>query len=207
MLIQDAIARAPFEQEPQIDISLPATLDLTKDSDARILWGPSGAHRRLLDARGLEFGSLYNFRYGWVSVGNLVVRNVRVHGEMCFSRTLTSPPYPPWMGIMLRSQGYFANMGHLSLLRANGEVARTEYEAGNHKDINIGKIDGFDSTRREFVPFDITMDERVWKVRIGSVKHSIAIPDLPEVFSEGRIIVVSQFCWVGLRKLSIEAAV
>lgn len=205
-LVQDAIARAPFERERPIDVSLPATLDLTHERNARVLWGPSGAHRRILDDRGLEFGSLYNFRYGWVSVGNLIARNVRVRGELCFSRTLDGAPYSPWMGVMLRSQGYFANMGHLALLRSNGEVARTEFAAGQHKDIDVGKIEGFDSTKRECVLFDVSIDEKVWKIHIGSVEHSAPISELPEVLSEGRIIVVSQFCWVGLRNLSIEAA-
>jgi hypothetical protein len=202
-LIQDAIARAPFETERPFTLSLPVSLDLTKENDARALWGSSGAHRRILEDRGLEFGSLYNFRYGWVSVGSLIVRNVHVSGEFCFSKTLTNPPYSPWMGVMLRSQGYFANMGHLTLIRANGEVAITQEDAGQHKDVNIGKIDDFDPSDG-FIAFDITISETDWEVNIGSVQYSIRISDLPHVFSEGRIILVGQFCWVGLRKLSIE---
>ena len=68
------------------------------------------------------------------------------------------------------------------------------------------RIAGFDPKKRKFVSFDITINEQFWKLRIGSVEHSIPIRDLPEVFSEGRIIVASQFCWVGLKHMSIEAA-
>lgn len=204
-LVQDAIARAPFEQESAAEVSLPVTLDLTKERDARVLWGPSGAHRRMLDERGLEFGSLYNFRYGWLSVGNLIARNIKVSGEFCFSKTLKDAS-TPWMGVMLRSQGYFANMGHLALLRSNGSVARTnESTDGTHADIDLGTIPGFDSSKREFVPFEISIDEQEWKVKIGSIEHSTPIADLAPTFSEGRIILVSQYCWVGLRSIKAEA--
>ncbi|MCW5982107.1 MAG: hypothetical protein KIT09_28735 [Bryobacteraceae bacterium] len=106
-LVQDGIARAPFEREPQVELSLPAVLDLTKEADCRSLWGPSGAHRRILDNDGLEFGSLYSFRYGWVSVGNLIARKIRVKGEFRFRSPRRDTSYPPWIGVMLRSQGVF----------------------------------------------------------------------------------------------------
>ena len=135
-VIQEAVVRAPFEREPSIPLSLPAALDLTREADCRKLWGPSAAHRRILPEDGLEFGSLYNFRYGWVSVGNIIARNIRVKGEFRFSSPLQNTPYPPWIGVMLRSQGYMANSGHLAVLRANGVVARTqENEGKDHTDV------------------------------------------------------------------------
>jgi hypothetical protein len=108
---------------------------------------------------------------------------------------------------MLRSQGYFSNSGHLALLRANGVVAFTRevQEVGRppHEDVDIGKIDGFDPARDEFIPFDIAIDEDAWTIQIGSVKHVEKIKDLPYVFSEGRIIIEGQFCWVCLRNLEV----
>jgi hypothetical protein len=205
-LIQEAIARAPFEHVAvTTTFALPATLDLTTEADCRMLWGLSGAHRRILPGMGLEFGSLYIFKYGWVSVGNFTARNVRVKGEFRFTSLLPSPPYPPWLGVMLRSQGHMANSGHLALLRANGEVAITREVDGNrHEDVDIGKIEGFDPSREGFISFEVLMDESVWSLRIGSVEHATKISDLPYVFSDGRIIVEGQFCWVCLRSLEVS---
>jgi hypothetical protein len=207
-LIQEAIARAPFEQESRTTtLALPVALDLTTEGDCRRLWGLSGSHRRLLPGRGLEFGSLYNFRYGWVSVGNLIARNIRVRGDLCFASLLSNPPWPAWMGVMLRSQGHMASSGHLALLRANGEVALTREVPGKgHEDVDIGKIEGFDPTLERFIPFDITLNETAWSVRIGSVEHTTRVCDLPYVFSDGRIIIEGQFCWVCLRELEISCA-
>ena len=203
-LIQDGIARAPFQQEPTVPLALPAILDLTRENDCRKLWGPSGAHRRILP-EGLEFGSLYNFRYGWVTVGNVMARNVQVKGEFRFSSRRHDAPYPPWMGVMLRSQGYLASSGHLAVLRANGEVARTQENDGKHHvDIEIGKIDGFDPERKEFVPFEVSIDESEWRIKVGSIDQTTRISDLPLTFADGRIIVEGQFCWVCLRRLEIK---
>jgi hypothetical protein len=94
-LIQETVARAPFKQEPATNLAIPLALDLTTESDCRTLWGLSGAHRRILPGVGFEFGSRYNFRYGWVSVGNLIVRNVRVKGELRFTSPVSNPPYLP----------------------------------------------------------------------------------------------------------------
>jgi hypothetical protein len=205
-LVQEGIARAPFEQPPRSAVALPAALDLTQESDGRALWGLSGAHRRILPGIGLEFGSLHNFRYGWLSLGNVIVRNVRVRGEFRFSSPLPNPPYPPWMGIMLRSQGYLASSGHLAVVRANGIVAYTrEVEGVHHEDVEIGRMDGFDPARPDFLPFDIAIDEEAWTIGIGTVTHRVSVADLPFVFSEGRIIIEGQFCWVCLRNLEVTA--
>jgi hypothetical protein len=205
VLIQEAITRAPFEHGPSTDFALPIALDLTTENDCKALCGPSGAHRRILPSDGLEFGSPYNFRYGWVSVGNLVARNVRAKGAIRFTKLLPKPPYPPWLGVMLRSQGYMANSGHLALLRADGVVAvRQEFDDGRLPDVDIGKLDNFDPTDPQPIPFDITINETSWKVRIGSVEHTTRIRDMPFVFSQGRIVVEGQFCWACLRTLKVS---
>jgi len=204
-LIQEGIARAPFEQEATATFALPVALDLTSEADIKALWGPSGAHRRMLPNQGLEFGSLYNFRYGWLSLGNVVARNVRAKGQIRFATLHTKPPYPAWLGVMLRSQGYMANSGHLALLRANGVVAvRQEFEDGRPPDVDIGKINNFDPTSSQPIPFDVAINETSWTIRIGSVEHSTNICDMPYVFSQGRIVVEGQFCWVCLRSLEVS---
>jgi hypothetical protein len=114
-LIQDGIARAPFEKmAPKTRLSLPAVLDLTTEEDGKYLWGPSGAHRRVISGQGIEFGSLFNFRFGCLSVGDLINRNVRVTGEFRFSAPQPRTDHQPWIGVMLRSQGYLSDTGHLA---------------------------------------------------------------------------------------------
>jgi hypothetical protein len=106
---------------------------------------------------------------------------------------------------MLRSQNYFANGGHMALLRLTGEVVTVRpVENQPHQDVIVGKIEPFDAER--FVPFDVSIDENVWKVQIGSVEHTTRISDLPYVFSEGRVIVEGQFCWVCLGMLEVSDA-
>jgi hypothetical protein len=205
MLIQEAIARAPFMRQPAASTAMPLALDLKTETDSKMLWGLSASHRRTLPGVGFEFGSLYNFRYGWISVGNLIAVNVRVKGDFRFNSPLSNSPGPPWIGVMLRSQNYFANGGHMALLRINGEAFMVQPVQGQpHKDVPIGRIDGFDPD--QFVPFDISINESVWSIRIGSVEHTTRIVDLPHVFSGGRIIVEGQFCWICLRTLEVSDA-
>jgi hypothetical protein len=93
----------------------------------------------------------------------------------------------------------------MALLRVNGEVIMVQPVEGRpHQDVNIGRIEGFDPVQQGFVPFDVSIDERVWNIRIGTVEHTTRICDLPYVFAEGRIIVEGQFCWVCLRKLEVS---
>ena len=205
-LVQDAIAKAPFERAPPSPLRLPVSLDLKSEADGRSLWGPTGAHRRIVPAQGLEFGSLHNFRLGWLSLGDLVVRNVRVSGEFRFNAPRTrGVPYPPWIGVMVRGQGYLASSGHLAVLRANGEVAYTQETDGHqHQDVSIGKIEHFDASGPDFVPFDVKIDEEHWSIRIGTVSKIIAVPDLPLVFAAGRVLLEGQFCWMCVRSLVVE---
>ncbi len=203
-LIQDGVARAPFEKAPKTELTLPISLDLTREEDGGSLWGPSGAHRRIIRDTGLEFGSLYNFRYGWMSVGDLIARNLTVSGEFRFSSPRQGTPYPPWIGIMLRSQGYHASSGHLAVLRANGEVAFTQEGEGGHTDIDIGKLKDFDPHAPGFVPLEVMIDEQIWEIRIGSIAKRVLIRDLPLVYSEGRVILEGQFCWMCLRNLQAK---
>ncbi|MCX6620955.1 MAG: hypothetical protein NTY38_07715, partial [Acidobacteria bacterium] len=204
-LIQDAIAQAPFEASAKAQLKLPAELDLTSERDGCFLWGPSGAHRRLLPGVGLEFGSRYSFRFGWLSVADLIARNVRVSGAFRFSAPRSRDiPYQPWIGVMLRSQGYLASSGHLALLRANGEIAFTREVDGDHQDVDIGKIKNFDPEGSGFVPFDIAIDEEAWAIGIGDISQRVPIVDLPLVFSAGRIVIEGEFCWASLRNLRVE---
>lgn len=204
--INNVLASAPFEDIPKRPASLPISLTLTDGEDPDILWSPGLGHRRILPGKYLEFGSIYNFRYSWLTVADLRLRNVHVKADLIFSVARGNPVNQPWIGIMVRSQAYLADKGHLAYMRADGSVWVTlEEENGTkHRDEQIGQIPNFDPTSLTFIPFDISMDDTAWKVNIGPVQWRASIESLPYVFGEGRILLESFFAWIGLRNLSVE---
>jgi hypothetical protein len=205
--IQDVLASAPFEEIPRGEIKLPVSLVLTDGVDSHLLWSPGPGHRRIIPERYLEFGSLYNFRYSWLTLAELQLRNVRVKADLRFSVARENPVDKPWMGIMLRSQSYLADKGHLAYLRSDGSVWVTlEQDNGmKHHDEKVGQLEDFDPEKSGFVPFDVSMDDSTWKVKIGSIDWSAPVDSLPYVFGQGRVLLESFFAWVGLRNLSVSA--
>lgn len=202
--LQDLVASAPFVGEYADPISLPLALKLTDGSDPSALWTPGMGHRRSL-GRCLEFGSVSNFRFGWLTVGDLRVRNVRVEADLApsYLKTGKDDPDIPWFGVMLRSQGYLANYGHLAYVRSNGTVWITleEDRGTRHTDIQIGTIDNWDLGK--FVHFDIAIDHREWRIKIGTVEHVRSVKELPYVFGEGRVLFEGYSCWIGLKNLRV----
>ena len=209
MTIQGVLAAAPFDEIPKREVKLPLSLPLTDGVDSPNLWCPGLAHRRILPGKYLEFGSLYNFRYSWITLADLRVKNVRVRADLLFSVARGNPMDLPWMGIMLRSQAYLADKGHLAYMRSDGSVWVTlelqEADGPKHENKQIGQIKGFDPTGREFVPFDISFDDSAWNVKIGPVEWSTSVGSLPFVFGEGRILLDSFFAWVGARSIKVDA--
>jgi hypothetical protein len=206
--IHDAIAGSPFEDLGAGQVEAPFRASLDDAASYEGLLTPGMAHRRFIPGRFLEFGSLYNFRFGWLTVGDLQLRNVEVKAELCFSRLLTSSEkWQPWLGVAVRSQGYLANMEHLAYLRANGGVFVTLEEDGgqSHIDYEVDSLDDFDPLSAAPVPFHIAFNEKEWMVRVGSVEWARPVEELPHVFSHGRILVLGFACWVGLRSLEVNA--
>lgn len=201
--IFQSLSAAPFEAIPDTGASVPFTALLSDGRDSIHLWTPDIAHRRLLSDC-LEFGSLYVFPNSWLSFSNLKLRNVRVQAEMRFT---LRRDHPCWIGIMLRSQHFYANFGHLVFLGSDGTVSRTvpEDELGKYHDEQVGQIDGFDPDSREFVVFDLSMDEEALKISVGSVRNSFAVRDMPYVFGKGHVLFQTAFARAGMRNIRIEA--
>jgi len=205
--IQDVLASAPFEETPRQAVELPLYLPLTDGVDSHVLWSPGTGHRRMISGKYLEFGSLYNFRYSWLTLAELQLRNVRVEADLLFSVARGNPVDKPWIGIMLRSQSYLADKGHLAYMRSDGSVWVTlELDNGTkHHDEKVGQIEGFDPDKSGFLHFDVSIDDSAWNVKIGTVGWSAPVDALPYVFGQGRVLLESFFAWVGVRNLSVRA--
>lgn len=180
-----ALSNAPAYDALSTPSGLPLNADYSAGADVDWLVSPPGAHRRIKD-NALEFGSFFVFRNSWLSIANLSLDNFELTAEMRFSE-YRSPE--GWIGISLRNQSYFANYGHLFYLTADGRVMRTEPkdDRGNYEDILVGNISGFvlDDTPHRFYA-RVTDGEFVFE--IDDVSTTVPVPDMPFVFSSGRVL-------------------
>jgi len=103
------------------NLSMPLEIDFRHGDDLRI-YTPPYAHRKI-NKGFLEFGSLTHFGHSWASIGSERFSNFRLE----FTAAPTHPELPVWwIGVNMRSQHYFANYGHLVLLRNDGAVFVTQ---------------------------------------------------------------------------------
>lgn len=206
--VQEGLTAAPFCETSPPHFAFPTSIDFQSGRDVAVLWGPSMAHRRCMPEGYLEFGSLYNFRHSWLCAGDLSMRNVQVRAALRFCNPRQTVAHQPWIGVMVRSQGYLANFGHLAYLKGDGSIWVTlEEKAGQeHHDEQVGQLTGFSLADHDFLPFQVSMDEAKWRLGIADFRWERAISDLPYVYGEGRILLQGFFTWVGLCEFAVEAA-
>jgi hypothetical protein len=202
LVLRDVLAAAPFDTAVDIaDPALPLSL-LLSDQDSELLFSPALGHRRWIPRECLEFGSLNNFQYSWLTVGNLKLKNVEVSAELSF-RTLGMPAKDqPWIGLMLRSQSFWANHGHLAYVRADGSAWVT-IEKPEHDDQPIGQIEP--EQLKGYIPFRMTINDSGWTVYVGSLAWQHDLNGL-QVFGPGRVLFESYWARVGLRNVKIQLA-
>ena len=152
----------------------------------------------------LEFGAPLNYRYSWMSLGDLITKNVNVKAEL--KTTLQHPnadELNPFLGIMLRGQSYFANYGHLILIRTTGDIYLTvrEDDIGTYHDNKIGQIDGYDNV--EFTFFNLKINDTEISIKINDFTYNQKLTDLPYVFGEGKIIFIAGYCRAGIKNVEI----
>lgn len=202
-LLLKAVAAAPFELVEERPMEFPQHFDFTGSVEPPGLLMPSPAHRRQLVGRYLEFGSLHSFPHCWASVGNLQVRNVEVKARLGFSKFGRPPVDMPWFGLMLRSQSFWANHGHLVHVRRDGSVRVTLEVDGEHTDELIGQLEPFTPGASGLVDVSSTIDSEGWRVSVGSVTWHKPVHELPFVFNQGRILIQGWFTWLALQSLSV----
>ncbi|MEK7449919.1 MAG: hypothetical protein AAB019_10625 [Planctomycetota bacterium] len=205
-VLTKVIATLPFEALPDAPIKLPLDIDFTIGQDSDKLISHSTVHRRIVNDY-LEFGALYIYSYSWLSLGNLKIKNVSVQSEMKFTKRKESNKInSSWIGIMLRGQSFWANSGHLIYLRDDGIVIRTvpENELGTYKDVEVGKINDFNSNSNTFIQFALSIDDKHLNIKVGTVKESIKIAALPFVFNEGRVQIQTAWALVGIKNIQVK---
>lgn len=204
VVVANVLANIPFQTPPRRAVALPFRASLTDGKDAPELYTEDITHRRMLPDC-LEFGAPLNYRYSWMSLGDLRLSKVHVKAEI--KMTLDLPPtaeLDPFMGVMVRGQHYFANFGHLIFVRKDGTVYLTVREdvRGKYHDEPVGKTANFDM--RQFVYFDIAMDDDILKTNVNNLSVSKRLTELPYVFSAGRVIFIAGYCRVGVRNIEVE---
>ena len=203
-VMSDIVASVPFDDLPHSSIPLPLSLDLSDGVDSPILASSGMAHRRAIPGHCLEFGSMNSFRYSWLSVDNLRLRNVHVAADLAFTRLGSPPTDQPWIGVMVRSQSFWANHGHLAYMRADGSVWVTMEKETGHTDERIGDIAGFNPGQDRFTKFEIAIDDKAWRVKVGPVSWESPVATLPYVFGDGRVLFEGYFTRIGLRSLTVR---
>lgn len=203
-LIMEIMTTYPFQQLAVPPFSLPFEAKLTDGKDDRRLYTEDITHRRMLSDC-LEFGSPFNYRHCWMSLGNLKIPNVRVRADMKMTLDTSNPDLPPFMGIMVRSSSYFSNWGHLVHIRTNGVFALTVREADPSKwhDEPLGTVPNYDI--RQNTHFDVSIDDRSIKATINGVTGEKELGQLGHVFTDGRILFIAGFSRVGISNIIAEA--
>jgi hypothetical protein len=200
-VMHEAVAAAPFADPPTGDLELPLIAKLDDGKDCPALWVPPVSHRRMLSDC-LEFGSLYHFARSWLTLGGATPAKVRVRAEIKFTaRRETSELC--WVGINLHAQLFYANLGHLALLRSDGTVNRTarNEDPASHHDVQLGRIDRYKPD--DFVRFEVSMDDQAWEIQVGTVKTRVPLSEMDFVFATGRVLIQTYMCRVGIRHVEL----
>jgi hypothetical protein len=195
------LASVPFTGEPEVTYPEAFEVALSDGKDTDYLWSPGPGHKKFLDD-GLEFGSPYYFRYSWLSPPGWRPQNVRVAAEMRFSLRID----PCWVGIALRSQGYWAGNSYLAWLDEKGRVMRTApgVDARVKDEEQVGQLPEFDPSDDSFVHFSVSIDQELWRISVGDVQFDVPLGELPHVFPRGRILLQAYRCRAIVRNVTIE---
>jgi len=200
-----ALAPAPYVAPSFRTPKFPVDMDLTVPVAVPFLLSPGNAHRRHT-VDGLEFGSFYVFRYSWISLGLDSVGAIKIRAEMRFSDLRPKDkPGAGWIGIMLRGQHFFANLGHLVYVLSNGKVLYTKPIDEFHKeepDPSLGSISNF--RLNDWITFDFEFNDSGITGRVGDVDVNIGAQDMPFRYNAGVLRFQSFRAQAMLRKLQAE---
>jgi hypothetical protein len=110
-----------------------------------------------------------------------------------------------WIGIMLRSQHFFANYGHLTYVLSDGTVKRTEpIDEFNKADQDpyLGQIQNFNLNK--WVNFDLRFDERAFSGSVNGVKFNIQATNMPYKYNAGLVRIQTYKARACVRTLKVE---
>ena len=199
-LIRDVLIAYPDGQGTAGNISVPFKLSFDSNFDDLRIYTPPFAHRRIIEET-LEFGSIYNFPHSWASVGKKSFLNFSVEFTAKFSNPLNDTSY---IGIGLRSQHYWAHLGHILYLTKDGRIIITqpnESPPNYYKDILLR-----DKTKinvNDYYRFGVKFDSKKLSIKINDFKKDFNIKDMPKVFGAGLIRFQSYLTWMRLREINV----
>jgi len=198
-----SLAPAPYLPKSESPVELPLTLKLTEPKSCERLLSPANSHRRISND-GLEFGS-FLYRYSWLTFGLDEFANIRVKAKMRFTKLIPgTKSNGEWMGIMLRSQHFYANYGHLIYIVADGTVRYTlPVDGGTFQEIIVGQIQGFDHLNN-WVDFDLRFDESSLSGSINSEKFEIPTIDMPFRYNAGLVRFQTYYARACIKTMYVE---
>ncbi|MBC8521298.1 MAG: hypothetical protein H8D26_04825 [Methanomicrobia archaeon] len=80
-VVAKVLATIPFQTPHRHSVVLPFSASLTDGKDAPELYTEDFTHRRMLSDC-LEFGAPLNYRYSWMSLGDLILSRVHIKAEI-----------------------------------------------------------------------------------------------------------------------------
>lgn len=202
--LEYSLAPAPYIPVESSNISLPINIDYQVDHP-NILIAPPNAHQRITD-EGFEFGSFYIFRYSWITLGQLVLKDVKIIVHIKFSELREKTKIGDnWVGVMFRSQHFFADYGHLIYVKSDGSIRHTQpinEFAKDSEDPLIGQIKNFDISI--WINIDLTFDKKGVSGTINDIKINIPITKMPFVYNAGLLRIQTYQCRAFIKKLFVD---
>lgn len=200
-VLTEAFSAVPYEATAQQPVKLPFRANLENGVDSSGLYTEAVTHRRMLPDC-LEFGSPFVYRHSWMSVGDLSLSKVTVSADL--KLTLEHPKNESFLGLMVRGQSFYANLGHLVLVRKDGTVYVTVTEMDmQHHDELLGQLPNFDI--HEFTHFKVSIDDSAISIDVGSLSAKKPLTQFPHVFSGGRVLFIAGLCRLGVRRVSVTS--
>ena len=126
-----------------------------------------------------------------------------MRAEIRFTERRETPVDKCWVGINLRAQLFYANLGHLVLVRSDRTVNRTARgeDPTSHHDVPLGRINPYNP--EDFVRFEVSIDDAAWDIQVGTVKIRVPLTEMAFVFAAGRIFLETYMCRVGVRHVEV----
>jgi len=199
-----AITPAPYVPHPPIS-GTDSNLQVNFRNGDRpdLILSPPVTHRRRVGDY-LEYGSFFVFRNSWLLITGAEYRNLRVRVLFRF-QSLAKDPGGAFFGLSLRNHHFFANFGHLIYLRADGLVLRTEplNEVRDYRDVEVGKISGFDHESTEMIEMVAEFDEDRLAFKIDTVECEVKVSEMPYVYGAGKARLCTQQCRVFISEVEL----
>jgi len=202
--LEYSLAPAPYIASELSNLSFPINIDFQVDY-SNILIAPPNAHQRITD-EGFEFGSFYIFRYSWITLGQLILKDIKINTQIKFSELKEQTKIGEnWVGVMFRSQHFFADYGHLIYVKSDGSIRHTQpisEFAKHHEDPLIGQIRKFDISI--WININLAFDKKGVSGKINDIDIDIPTSKMPFVYNAGLLRIQTYQCRACIKKLIVD---